>query len=129
MDEHREAVNYDLIRVGYTVEDIGGALSWGALNDFIKKSGPESALVSEIYPEQAKWASIVKTNEILADLYDLIAYLRSELVYGLSGKKSKKPVLYKRPGREDDKKRHIGRNALPVSELEEWIADRLKGGG
>ena len=130
MDEHREAVNYDLIKVGYTIEDIGGALPWSAFNDFLKKIGPDSALIKEMDPEGARWATTLKTNEILADIFDLLAYFRNEVVYRLAGQSPKEPQLYKRPGagQKEDKKKHIGQGALPMPELEEWIKNRLKGG-
>ena len=126
MNEHREAINHDLIKCGLSLENIGGVLNWDSLGDFISKTEPDSALARDIDPEASKWSMNVKTNEILADLYDLIAVFRYEVTAMLSGKKPKKPQLYTRP-HKDDKKKIGGKGALPVAELKAWINSKLKG--
>lgn len=68
---------------------------------------------------------MVKTNEILADLYDLMATFRYEMVTMLSGKRQKKPTPYKRP-RKDDKKK-VGKGAMLKEDLKNWIKSKLEG--
>ena len=67
----------------------------------------------------------VKTNEILADLYDLIAVFRYEGIACLSDKKPKKPKFYDRPHKKENTK--IGKGALPKNDLRNWIKSKLKG--
>ena len=67
----------------------------------------------------------VKTNEILADIYDLIAFFRYEVISCLSDKKPRKPSLYLRPHKKEHKK--IGKGALPKNDLKKWIYSKLKG--
>ena len=67
----------------------------------------------------------VKTNEILADLYDLIAVFRYEVTAMISGKKPKKPKPYESPHKKDKQK--IGKGGMPKAELKKWIQSKLKG--
>ena len=69
----------------------------------------------------------MKTNEILADLYDLMAVFRVEIASMLSGKRPRKPTLYKRPHK--DEKTKVGKGALPKDDLRKWIDTKLTGGG
>ena len=108
---------------GYTLEDVGGSLTWEALGDFIEKTDPSSALSFELDPERARWATTDGTNLILADIYDLLAAINYNVSVALSGKKQKKPTPYPRPGQKKDKK-HIG-TALPIAE----VRKRIFGGG
>lgn len=127
MGEHREAINHDLIKSGFSLNDVGGVLSWDALGDFISKTEPDSALARDLDPETAKWGTQIKTNELLADLYDLIAVFRAEVAGMISGKRPKKPTVYKRPHKDEKKK--VGRGALPKDDLRKWINSKLQGGG
>jgi len=67
----------------------------------------------------------VKTNEILADIYDLIAIFRYEVIACLSDRKPKKPRFYERPHKKEKTK--IGKGALPKNDLKNWIKSKLKG--
>ena len=68
---------------------------------------------------------MVKTNEILADLYDLMATFRYEMVTLLSSKRQKKPTPYKRPHKDDKKK--VGKGAMLKDDLRNWIKSKLEG--
>ena len=111
---------------GYTLNDIGGALSWDALDAFIAKTEPGSALSYELDPERAQWATIDGTNSILADIYDLLATINHNMALLLTHKKQKKPVPYPRPGQKREKK-HIG-TAMPIDDVKETIFKKLRGG-
>ena len=129
-ETHREAVNYDLLtRTGYEIKDIGGALSWGAFESFIKQIGPDSAIGREL-GYATGWESTIKTNAILADIYDLLQVINRNLVAAHSQKKVKEKIKpYPRPG-QDENKRKIGKGAMPVADLREWInKKRNKKGG
>ena len=118
------------MQTGYSLDDVGGALSWSALGAFLHKVEPDSAIAHEIEPEIAAFSSRTKTNALLADIYDLLAQINANLVAGFSRKHSQKPKRYPRPG--DDSKRHIGTdNGMTVSELDSWFAKkkRERGGG
>ena len=125
VSEHREAINHDLMKCGHSLDEVGSVLSWDALGDFISKTDPDSALARDIDKETAKWALVLKTNEILADLYDLISSFRWEMAALQSKKKPNKPKPYPRPHKED--KKRIGKGSLPVAEMRKWIQKKLGG--
>lgn len=78
----------------------------------------------ELEPEWAQWAGTMKTNAILADIFDLLAMINANICAMGSGKKAKKPKAYKRPGDKDKQK--IGKNALPADQLMEWFDNKRK---
>lgn len=122
LSEHSEAVNYDLLtRTTYQVDDIGGALSWGALYSFIKNLGSDSALARDL-GKSTGWETTLQTNTMLADIFDLLQVIHADLVFWMSkGKKKAKTKPYPRPGRDEDKKRKIGKGAMPLDQLREWL--------
>lgn len=119
-----------LVQTGFTLDDVGGALSWSALGAFLHRVEPDGAIAQEIEPDIAAFSSRFKTNAILADIYDLLAQINANLVAGFSRKRSQKPRRYPRPG--DNDKHHIGKNSMTVDELNSWFAQKKKqkhGGG
>ena len=120
--EHRKAIEYDLLtRTGFQLNDVGGTLSWSALDSFIRNLDTDSALARDL-GKSTGWENTIQTNKILADLYDLIQVINANLV-ALGGKKAKtKP--YPRPNKGDDTKKRIGKGALPLDELKQWIKER-----
>ena len=90
-EEHREALTYDLItRTHYQLEDVGGALSWGSLASFVKNLGTDSALARDL-DKATGWENTLRTNAILADIYDLLQVINANFVaYASGGKKRTK---------------------------------------
>ena len=74
----------------------------------------ESAVAREIN-DYSGWESTVKTNLILADIYDI---LQSILLSFGKGKNKFKP--YPRPGKANDNERKIGSGPMTPEELREW---------
>ena len=100
---------------GHCLEDVGRSLSWDALGAFLNKPDVTGEIAKEIAPDIASWSGTIKTNAILADIYDMLAMINANICAMGSGKKASKPKKYERPGDKD--KQHIGRNALPIPEL------------
>ena len=128
VEEHDEALNYDLItRTNYQLNDIGGALSWSSLHSFIKYLPGDSAVAREA-GKSSVWDSRIKTNAILADIYDMLQLLNANLVAFASGGKTKPKITpYPRPGRDDNTRRKFGKGALPLDEMRAWIKERQHG--
>lgn len=120
--EHDEAIEYDLLtRTGYELRDVGSTLSWQALASFITNIEESSALARELNEEYYTWSSTLKTNGILADIFDILAQINANLV-ALGKRSASKPVPpYPRPGMEEKREERIGKGALPKEELKEWI--------
>lgn len=116
----------DLMKRGFTLNDVGGVLTWDALGDFLAKTEPGSALSYELDPERAQWATTDGTNRILADIYDLLAVMNRTLGMIATHKRQKKPAPYPRPGKKQEK-RHLGTASIPVSEMREHIMKKLRG--
>lgn len=99
---------------------MGGALSWSALNSFVRNLDSGSALARDL-GKSTGWENTLMTNQILADIYDLLQVI----AIMLSGKKKQiKP--YPRPGAKDIRK--FGKGALPVNDLHQWIKERQGNG-
>lgn len=130
MREHRKAVEYDLLtKTNHSLEDVGSTLTWSALDSFVDKISDDSAIKKEIYPEQAEWSTVFKTNVILADLYDLLSQINNNIVAAAEGEASKKIHEYSRPWVKDENSdsKQIGSGALPAYELHEWIDKKRSG--
>ena len=129
MSEHAEAINYDLMtRTRYQINDIGGALSWSSLYSFIKHLGTDSALARDL-GKSTGWEGTLRTNAILADIFDLLQAINANLVNFASGGKQKmKYKPYPRPGRDDNNTHKFGKGAMPANELAEWFRRKQKHG-
>lgn len=125
--EHREALNFDLMtNTPYQIDDIGGALSWSSLYSFITHLRGDSALARDL-GKATGWEDTLKTNVILADIYDLLQVINANLVAYINGKKPKNIKPYPRPNADEKNERKLGKKALPIGELREWIRSRQHG--
>lgn len=113
------------MRCGYELKDIGRSLTWGALRSFIENIGPESATARSVDPEVYEWSTTTKTNMILADIYDMLALINSNIVAAVTRKHSKKPKFYPRP-KDKDNDQHFGSDPVSVAELREMYARKRK---
>lgn len=103
-----------LTRTDYSLEDVGGTLSWGSLRSFIKNIGTDSALAKEL-GKSTGWEDTLTTNQILADIFDIL-----QVIAILISRKRKRITPYPRPG-ADKNNRKIGKDALPFNDLREWF--------
>lgn len=114
IEQHHSALEYDLMtRTGRTLAEYVemGAAGRVALVSFARHIPPDSALYREMHPrdELGAWSSTIKTNAILADLFDAFAMANS--------KKGRKPKPYPRP---NAKARGIGKGAIRVRDFDGW---------
>lgn len=113
IDQHDRALEYDLMtRTGRTLSELinMGAAGKVALISFIQYLPPDAVLRKELDPkdETADWFTTMKTNAILADLFDVFVAVHT--------KKGKIPAEYPRPG----KKQTIGKDPVPISKFWDW---------
>lgn len=124
VEAHRKAVERDLMtQTGYTLDDVGRSLSWGALGSFLHGAKPDSAIVAETDPEISEWSTIFKTNMLLADIYDLLNLFRVGAMAKGSKIKPQKPKEYPRSWRKKKKA------FKTVKKASEWLALLKKNGG
>lgn len=112
-----------MTRTVYTLDDVGGALSWRSLMAFIKYLGTDSALARDL-GKSTGWETPLKTNAILADLFDLLQANTAVLRHVAGDKRRRKIKPYPRPGADKDNKRKLGKDPVPVEELREMIRRR-----
>lgn len=124
MEEHHRALEYDLLQNGYELKDVGHSLSWGALLSFIQNLGPGTATARELNPELDLWGSRLKTNMILADIFDMLAMINANLIAVGSRKASKKPKPYPRPKKDNGNR--YGKDAIKVEDLRKLFAGKRK---
>ena len=114
--DHAQALEYDLMTMtGRTLCEYGamGAGGMLALVAFVRHLPPDSATWRAANPddEHGTWCTTLKTNAILADIFDVFATVHS--------KKGRTPKPYPRPrDRENEKK--IGKGAIPIGEFMDW---------
>ena len=121
-EKHKEAINYDLFtRTGCTVEDIGDKIGWNAFYCFVTHLDEKSALSRDLNNEVYTWGTTLKTNVILADVFDILSAINYNLA-SFSGGKPKKPKPYPRPGQKDKAVKHYGKG--PVKDIRAWLASK-----
>lgn len=114
INDHDRALEYDLMtRTGRTLSEYMemGAAGMVALLSFINYLPPDSMLRPLIDPdndEVGEWFTTLKTNKILADIFDVFVAANT--------RKGRKAKEYPRP----QQKKHIGRGAIPISEFWDW---------
>lgn len=116
-----------MTKTRYTLDDLGGALPWRSLLSFIKNLDSGSALARDL-GKATGWEDTLKTNALLADIYDMLQVINANLC-AMGGGKKKTIKPYPRPGKDENKTRKIGSGAMPVNELREWIRRKQENGG
>lgn len=127
VSNHDKAITFDLLtKTNYTLDDVGGELSWFALSSFVQNLGTDSALARDM-GKSTGWEDTLATNRILADIYDLLQVINTNLCDLGSGKTLHRKIKpYPRPNGKDKDTKRIGKGALPPDELREWFENRRK---
>ena len=114
IDEHGEALEFDLIALGLRLRDCPSPeFNWRDLFVVCRYLGRDSMLYASMNPDDDTSWSV--TDYLLA----MVADNTSFRLYQAAGGKGKKPKPVPRPG---DVKRYGG-DALPVTEMAEWLGD------
>lgn len=128
IEEHESAVDSDLLHAsGRGIEDLGSSLSWQAASSILHNLSLDSALARDVNPDTNLWNSTLKTNYILADIFDVLSAIHYTLIK-IAGGKAQKPKSYPRP---NDKRKEVkkigGKGAMKVEDLKKWIFKKRKG--
>ena len=97
VEEHAGALNYELIRIGLRLYDIGEKLTWPDLRDFIAGLPLDSALHRELHPKSWWWTPDIDFMAAIVTTLQLANWQRS-------GGKGQRPQPITKP-------RDTGRNA------------------
>jgi len=122
IQQHGEAIEYDLIRHGLRLRDLGTpSFDWRDLLVIVKHLGPESATVRAASPDQAGWGL---TEQLLAALVDAVQ-IGNWQRQGRTHSPRPKPIP--RPGVKD-RTRTIGRGrGTTAAEFDRWRSRKLGG--
>lgn len=118
---HSSAIEYDLIKLGLRLDDLGGRLSWRDLKVVVDHLPPESALAASVQRAASPWS---RTDLLLGMLINQFEAYR----WGKADPKKRGPfappiVL---PGHEPESDRKQIRGAgVDRAKADEWLA-RLK---
>ena len=119
IDEHQEAVEYDLIAHGLRLRQLGTeALTWRDLKIIIELQPPEkSALARTKDPEEVAWGISEHLLAIIADTTRVRVWQEG------SGKAKDKPKPIPRPGIGDTEKTTYRYDVEPVADMAEFLGD------
>ena len=103
----------------------------GAFSSFVRSLAKDydSELWRSTHQDLAVWSTTLRTNALLADIYDMLAQINANMVGGFSKKKASKIKPIPRPWLKDKSKHIGGKGALPKNKLREWINSRRRTDG
>lgn len=104
--------------LGMSLECAVRSFGWGEVINFADNLPISSMTVYAKNKDLLDFATDLKRNAILADIYDLIVAFYHTFAHA-HGSKSSKPKPYKRPWLAPDEQR-IGSGAIPISEFNKW---------
>jgi len=117
IEEHGPAIEYDLIRLGLRLRDLGSeTLSWRDLLVIVQHSDSGTALQTSRFPEDSHWNLNEHLLAVIAD-----AVIAGNWMQSKDGQKNKnRPKQIPRPGVVPDKKK-FGGNAESIDTIREWL--------
>jgi hypothetical protein len=115
VNEHLEAIDYDLLTLGCDIRDLGtSALPWYRLRAIVTYLPPTSALARSIHGEKALWTT---TDHLLAAAVDALASGN----WQRGGGKGKRPKPLPRPGETDAGARTMGTGRMTVQDAQTFF--------
>lgn len=120
--EQWEALESDLMRVGYTAADVPRRLSWRALKAFVAHVRPGDAFYHQLHGEVAEWSAQEHLTANLIDLVMLLVWFKTS--DGQKGRNRPKPV--QRPGvNQQSEGVSLGGAGVPVEEFADRWAEAV----
>ena len=120
LEEHREALDYDLLTLGLDLNDVGSRhLDWRRLRAVVTYLPATSALGRSVHGDAASWST---TDYLLAAAADALAAGN----WQRGGGKGRRPKPIPRPGDEDSTKtsKRFGTGRLPLDQAQTFF-DRI----
>lgn len=117
IDEHGSAIEYDLIKLGLRLRQLGtDALSWRDLLVIVQHSSNGTALRVAMHPDSAPWGLSEHLLAVVAD-----AVIAGNWMQSKDGQKNRnRPKPIPRPGVVPDKKK-FGGNAESMDAIKQWL--------
>jgi len=122
VEQHREAIEYELIRAGVRLRDVGSErFTWRDLFVLVRgwQKAPHNAVAEAVHGHPV-WSV---AEQLAAILVDTLAFAN----WQRAGKKSApKPKRLPRPW-EQTKAQTLGRDPIPISEFDDWWESKKVG--
>ena len=117
LEEHGPAVEFDLIRLGLRLRDLGSeAFSWRDLLVIVQNGGPDTALARTMRPDEAPWGLSEHLLAVIAD-----AVISGNWMQSKDGQRNRnRPKPIQRPGVVPDKKK-FGGQAESIDTIRDWL--------
>lgn len=118
IDEHQEAVEYELINRGLRLHQLGTKrLTWRDLLVITRHSPPGNAIDRAMNPDEFMWGLPEQLYATIVDQLRIANWMRTE--DGSKGRNPPEPLP--RPGLVDPDQTTFGEGPLPLDELDEFL--------
>lgn len=97
-----------------TIEQAAASFGWDELLNFSRHLPATSATHRALNKDVAEWSATLKTNMILADIFDAVRLFNFTFSKG-----NEEPKPYKRPFSNNGAKR-IGSSPIPIKDFKQW---------
>ena len=123
IDEHDEAIEFDLLRLGYRLRWLDSPtedFTWRDLWVLVRNLGPDSAThVAVNGREESEWTLANHLLAMIAENTSLAIWMKTADAQKKPPRNRPKPIF--RPGVEDDSKQKIGKDTLPAADMISWL--------
>lgn len=123
VEEHDEAIEFDLLRLGYRLRWLDSPtqdFTWRDLWVLVRNFGPDSAThVAVNGREESEWTLANHLLAMIAENTSLAIWMKTADAQKKPPKNRPKPIY--RPGVEDDSKKQVGGDVLPMAEMLEFL--------
>jgi hypothetical protein len=115
LEEHADAIAYDLIAMGLRLRDLGSdEFTWGDLRVIVTQAPRSSCLYRALYPDEYQWGLQEQLMALVADMLSVANWQRG------SGASKDYPKPIPRPGIEDDTA-SFGEDAMSIEDMDDWL--------
>ncbi|MBW3663576.1 MAG: DUF5361 domain-containing protein [Actinobacteria bacterium] len=116
VEQHREAIDYDLLTLGLDLGDLGTPrLDWSRLRAVVVYSPATSALASSMHGDAASWSV---SDHLLAAAVDAL----NAGNWQRGGGKGRRPKPVARPGEKPKDQRRFGTGKMSLSQAQAFFA-------
>lgn len=123
LEEHSEAIEFDLLSLGYRLRWLDSPaqdFNWRDLWVLVRNFGPDTAThVAVNGREDSEWTLANHLLAMIAENTSLAIWMKTADAQKKPPRNRPKPIF--RPGVEDDSKQKIGKDTLPAADMISWL--------